>query len=184
MDTAQLQQQAAVSDQELQAYYDRHREEFRVPEQVNVRQILIKTPLPGTDGKVDPKAVDEARKKADDVLKQLKAGAKFEDLAKKYSEDPSSSSGGSIGWINRGGFPVPEVDKAAFSLPKGGTSDVINAGYAFVILHIDDKNEAHVKSVEEVKGQVEPILKQQKANQLADSEANTLSKPGTHHRFG
>ena len=38
---------------------------------------------------MDPKALDEARKKADDVLKQLKAGAKFEDLAKKYSEDPS-----------------------------------------------------------------------------------------------
>ena len=67
------------------------------------------------------------------MLQQLEAGAKLEELAKKYSEDPSANSGGSIGWINHGGFPVPEVDKAAFSLPKGGTSDVINAGYAFVI---------------------------------------------------
>ena len=174
LNTAQLAAQAQVSEQELEAYYDRHRDEFRTPDQVNVRQVLIKTPLPGTDGKVDAKAVDEARKKADGVLKQLKGGAKFEELAKEYSEDPSASNGGSIGWINHGGFPVPEVDKAAFSLPKGGTSDVINAGYAFVILHIDDKQTAHVKTLSEVKGQIEPGIKQQKATQAADSEATAL----------
>jgi peptidyl-prolyl cis-trans isomerase D len=145
-----------------------------MPEQVNVRQILIKTPLPGSDGKVDQKGVDAAQKKAQDVLAQLKGGAKFEDLAKKYSEDPSSKDGGSVGWIKRGGFPVPDVDKAAFSLPKGGTSDVINAGYAFVILRVDDKQDAHVKTLAEVKDQIEPLIKQQKAQQAADSEANAL----------
>ncbi len=174
LDTARLEAETPVSDQELQAYYDRHREEFRFPDQVKVSQILIKTPLPASDGKVDTKALDAAKKKADDVLQQLKAGAKFEDLAKKYSEDPSANSGGSIGWINHGGFPVPEVDKAAFSLPKGGTSDVINAGYAFVILHIDDKQSAHVKTLDEVKGQIEPSIKQQKATEAADAKANAL----------
>ena len=97
IDTAKLQDQQQVSQQDLQKYYDQHRDEFRAPEQANVRQILIKTPLPGPDGKVDQKGIDEARKKAEDVLKQLKAGAKFEDLAKKYSEDPSGKSGGSVG---------------------------------------------------------------------------------------
>lgn len=174
IDTAKLQGQQQVSQQDLQKYYDQHRDEFRVPEQANVRQILIKTPLPGPDGKVDQKGIDDARKKADDVLKQLKAGAKFEDLAKKYSEDPSSKSGGSVGWIKRGSFPVPEVDKAAFSLPNGGTSDVINAGYAFVILRVDDKQDAHVKTLAEVKDQAEPIIKQQKAQQAADAEASGL----------
>ena len=174
IDTAKLQDQQQVSQQDLQKYYDQHRDEFRMPEQVNVRQILIKTPLPGPDGKVDQKGVDEARKKADDVLKQLKGGAKFEDLAKKYSEDPSSKDGGSVGWIKRGGFPVPDVDKAAFSLPKGGTSDVINAGYAFVILRVEDKQDAHLKTLAEVKEQAEPVIKQQKAQQAADAEASAL----------
>src|SRR5579863_3425034 len=174
IDTAKLQGEAQVSQQELQAYYDQHRDEFRAPEQVNVRQILIKTPLPGSDGKVDQKGVDDAQKKAQDVLKQLKAGAKFEDLAKKYSEDPSGKDGGSVGWIKRGGFPVPDVDKAAFSLAKGGTSDVINAGYAFVILRVEDKQDAHMKTLAEVKDQIEPVLKQQKAQQAADSEASAL----------
>ena len=174
IDTAKLQDQQQVSQQDLQKYYDQHRDEFRVPEQANVRQILIKTPLPGPDGKVDQKGIDEARNKAEDVLKQLKAGAKFEDLAKKYSEDPSGKTGGSVGWIKRGGFPVPDVDKAAFSLPKGGTSDVINAGYAFVILRVDDKQDAHVKTLAEVKDQAEPIIKQQKAQQAADAEASAV----------
>jgi len=174
IDTAKIKDAEQVSQQELQAYYDQHRDEFRAPEQVNVRQILIKTPLPGSDGKVDQKGVDAARAKAEDALKQLKAGAKFEDLAKKYSEDPSSKSGGSVGWIKRGGFPVPEVDKAAFSLAKGGTSDVINAGYAFVILRIDDKQDAHLKTLAEVKDQIEPIIKQQKAQQAADAAASAL----------
>jgi len=174
IDTAKLQSEAQVKPQDLQNYYDQHRDEFRVPEQANVRQILIKTPLPGPDGKVDQKGIDEARKKAEDALKQLKAGAKFEDLAKKYSEDPSSKDGGSVGWIKRGGFPVPEVDKAAFSLAKGGTSDVINAGYAFVILRVDDKQDAHLKTLAEVKDQIEPIIKQQKAQQAADTAASAL----------
>lgn len=174
IDTSKLESQTAVAHDDLQAYYDQHRDEYRVPEQVNVRQILIKTPLPGADGKVDPKGVDEARSKADDALKQFKAGAKFEDLAKKYSEDPSGKTGGSIGWIRRGGFPVPEVDTAAFSLPKGGTSDVINAGYAFVILHIDDRQPAHMKTLEEVKDQIEPAIKREKASRAADAAASSL----------
>jgi len=174
LDTAKVEGQTQVSRDEIQAYYDQHRDEYRVPEQVNVRQILVKTPLPGPDGKVDPKGVDAARAKAEEALKELKGGAKFEDLAKKYSDDPSGKSGGSVGWVRRGGFPVPEVDKAAFSLPKGGTSDVINAGYAFVILHVDDKQDAHAKSLDEVKDQIEPVLKQQKAARANEGKANAL----------
>jgi peptidyl-prolyl cis-trans isomerase D len=174
IDFAKIQSQVPVTQEDLQSYFNQHRDEFRVSEQVNARQILIKVPLPGPDGKVDANGLDAARKKADDVLKQLKSGAKFEDLAKKYSEDPSKENGGSVGWIQRGRFPSADVEKAAFSLPKGGTSDVINAGYAFVILHIDDKQEAHIKTLDEVKAQIEPIIRQQKASRAAENEATTL----------
>jgi len=172
IDTSKLQADVKVSQQELGNYYDQRRDEYRVPQQVNVRQIIIKTPLPGADDKVDPKGVEEARKKADDVLKQLKAGGNFADLAKKYSEDPSGKNGGSQGWVQH--FPVAAVDKVAYALPKGGTSDVIDAGYAFVILHIDDKQDAHVKTLDEVKEQIEPVIRQQKAAQAADAQAAAL----------
>ena len=174
IDTAKLQDEMKVTPQDLQSYYDQHRDEYRVPEQVNVRHILIKTPLPGPDGKVDQKGVDEARKKAEDILKQVKTGANFADLAKKFSEDTASAKdGGSLGWIQRG-RTVPEFEKVAFSLPKGNTSDLVQSSYGFHIIRVEDKQDAHLKTLDEVKAQIEPLIKQQKAAQAADAEATAL----------
>jgi peptidyl-prolyl cis-trans isomerase D len=109
-------------------------------------------------------------------LKQIKGGAKFEDLAKKYSEDPGSAKeGGSLGWIGRG-QTVPEFEKTAFSLPKGQTSDLVKSSYGFHIIRVDDKQEAHLKSLDEVKSEIEPALKHQKAQQIAQKQAETLLK--------
>jgi peptidyl-prolyl cis-trans isomerase D len=141
---------------------------------VKVSHILIKTPLPGPDGKVDEKGVAEAQRRAEDLLKQLKQGANFEDLAKKYSEDPGSAKeGGSLGWIGRG-RTVPEFEKAAFSLPKGQISDLVKSSYGFHIIRVDDKQDAHMKTLDEVKAEIEPILKQQKAQQIAQTQAEDL----------
>jgi peptidyl-prolyl cis-trans isomerase D len=174
IDIAKLQADIVPTAQEIQAYYDQHRDEYRSPEQVNVRHILIKTPLPGPDGKVDPAGVEQARKKAEDILKQLKAGGNFADLAKKYSEDTASAKdGGSLGWIERG-RTVPEFEKVAFSLPKGATSDLVESSYGFHIIQVEDKQDAHVKTLDEVKAQIEPVLKHEKATQAADAKATTL----------
>ncbi len=174
VDVARLASQQPVSDADLQRYYREHQDEYRVPEQVNVRHILIKTPPPGPDGKVDQKGVDAARKKAEDVLKQVKSGGNFAELAKKYSEDPGSAKeGGSLGWIQRG-RTVPEFEKAAFSTPKGETTALVQSSFGFHIIHVDDKQEAHLKSLAEVKAQIEPQLGQQKASQAAESLANKV----------
>ena len=174
LDTAKIEAGTTVSREELQAYYDQHRDDYRVPEQVSVSHILIKTPLPGPDGKVDPKGVEEARKKAEDVLKQVKAGGNFAELAKKYSEDPGSGkNGGSLGFIGRG-RTVPEFEKAAFSLAKGATSDLVQSSYGFHIIRVDDKQAAHVKTLDEVKDQIEQSIKQQKAGQAVTNQVNAL----------
>jgi peptidyl-prolyl cis-trans isomerase D len=163
-----------VGRDELQSYYDQHRDQYRTPEQVKVSHILIKTPLPGADGKVDEKGVTDAQHRAEDLLKQIKGGAKFEDLAKKYSEDPGSAKeSGSLGWIGKG-RTVPEFEKAAFSLPKGQMSDLVKSSYGFHIIRVDDKQDAHMKTLDEVKDQIEPILKQQKGQQLAQKQAEAL----------
>jgi peptidyl-prolyl cis-trans isomerase D len=174
-DNTKMLAQTQVTQQELESYYDQHRDEYRVPAQVDARQILIKKPLPGADGKVDQKAVEAAHAKADDILKQLKAGGNFADLAKKYSEDTGTAkNGGSLGWIKPDAFPVQEVSKAVASLAKGATSDVIDAGYAFVVLHVDDRQDAHIKTLDEVKSQIEPLIKQPKAAQAAQRESDQL----------
>src|SRR6202042_967499 len=123
---------------------------------------------------VDEKGVAEAQHRAEDLLKQVKSGANFEDLAKKYSEDPGSAKqGGSLGWIGRG-QTVPEFEKAAFSLPKGQMSDLVKSSYGFHIIRVDDKQEAHVRTLDEVKPEIEPVLKQQKAQQIAQKDAEAL----------
>jgi peptidyl-prolyl cis-trans isomerase D len=174
LDTGKIQAGVQVTHDDLQAYYNAHRDQYRVAEQVKVSHILIKTPLAGSDGKVDEKGVAEAQRRAEDLLKQLKAGAKFEDLAKKNSEDPGSAKeGGSLGWIGKG-RTVPEFEKAAFSLPKGQMSDLVKSSYGFHIIRVDDKQDAHMKTLDEVKGEIEPILKQQKTQDIAQKQAEDL----------
>jgi len=174
IDTGKIQEGVKVTRDELQTYYNQHRDDYRVAEQAKVSHILIKTPLPGADGKVDEKGVAEAQHRAEDLLKQLKSGAKFEDLAKKYSEDPGSAKeGGSLGWIGKG-RTVPEFEKAAFSLPKGQISDLVKSSYGFHIIRVDDRQDAHMKTLDEVKDQIEPILKQQKAQQSVQKQAEDL----------
>jgi peptidyl-prolyl cis-trans isomerase D len=174
IDLSKIQNGVQVTHDELQSYYNQHRDQYRMAEQAKVSHILIKTPLPGPDGKVDEKGVAEAQRRAEDLLKQLKAGAKFEDLARKYSEDPGSAKeGGSLGWIGKG-RTVPEFEKAAFSLPKGQISDLVKSSYGFHIIRVDDRQDAHMKTLEEVKDQIEPILKQQKAQQIAQKQAEDL----------
>jgi len=176
VETAKAEAGVQVTPDDQRAYYDQHRAQYQVAEQVKVSHILIKTPLPGPDGKVDEKGVAEAQHRAEDLLKQLKSGAKLEDLAKKYSEDPGSAKlGGSLGWIGKG-QTVPEFEKTAFSLPNGKISDLVKSSYGFHIIRVDDKQEAHTKSLDEVKSEIEPVLKHQKGQQIAQKQAEALLK--------
>jgi len=174
VDSAKIAAAATATDQDLQAYYDQHRDEYRVPEQVKVSHILIKTPLPAPGAKEDEKAMADARAKAEGVLKELKAGGDFSKLAEKYSDDPGSAkSGGELGWIGRG-RTVPEFEKAAFSLGKGQTSDLVKSSYGFHIIRVEDKHDAHLKTLAEVKSEIEEKVKQQKTARATEAAANAL----------
>ncbi len=174
IDTAKLAESVPVTQADLQAYYNQHQDEFRIPETVTVRHILIKTPVPGPDGKVDPKGVEAAKAKAEDVQKQLKAGASFDELAKKYSDDPGSAQNGGLLPPLTKGRTVPEFEQAAFTTPKGQTTDIIRTSYGFHIIRVEDKQTARVKPLDEVKAQIEPLIKQQKAAGAAQGLANSV----------
>jgi peptidyl-prolyl cis-trans isomerase D len=174
VDSAKIAAATAVTAQDLQTYYDQHRDEYRVPEQVKVSHILIKSPLPAPGAKEDEKAIADARAKAEGVLKELKAGGDFAKLAEKYSDDPGSAkSGGELGWIGRG-RTVPEFEKAAFSLGNGQTSDLVKSSYGFHIIRVEDKHDAHLKTLAEVKSEIEDKVKQQKTARATEVAANAL----------
>jgi peptidyl-prolyl cis-trans isomerase D len=174
IDTRKLADSVTITPNDLQAYYNQHQDDYRIPETVTVRHILIKTPAADASGKVDPKAVDAARAKADDIAKQLQAGANFGDLAKKNSDDPGSAKDGGLLPPLTKGRTVPEFEQAAFNTPVGQTTGVIRTTYGFHMIHVEAKQQARLKPLEEVKVEIEPTLKQQKAAAQAQSVANTM----------
>lgn len=168
LDLGELRQSVQVSDAELRAYYNEHLDRYRIRNRVHVSHILFKT-IGRTDAEIE-----EIRKKAGDVLNKARRGVKFEDLARQYSEDSSKDAGGDLNWINEG-QTVPEFEKAAFSLPKGAVSDLVKTQYGFHILKVLDRETARTKTLEEVRGEIQPILAAEKAERVANEQANKLS---------
>jgi len=159
-----------VSDAEVQAYYNQHHDQYEVKDQVKVRHILIAVPS-GADAKTDA----AAKAKAEDLLKQIKSGGNFAELASKNSDDPGSKAqGGELGWLDHG-KTVPEFDKTAFSLAPGQTSDVIKTQFGYHILQVEDKKTAHMRPLAEVKAEIVPLLEQQKAGAAEQSFATSLA---------
>lgn len=141
-------QTAKISDDDLQKQYQENIDSYRVPERVKVRHILIKT-----QGKPKDQA-PQLKAKAEDILKQLKGGADFADLAKKFSEDPGSGAkGGELDWIVRG-QTVPNFEKTAFSLKPGELSGLVETEYGYHIIQVEDKQAAHTQTFDEVKPQL------------------------------
>jgi peptidyl-prolyl cis-trans isomerase D len=153
----------AVPDQQVLQYYQGHQKDYQVPEGVKVRHILIKV-----DAGADPKVDAAAKQKAEDLLKQIKGGADFAALAKVNSDDPGSKEqGGELGMIQRG-VTVPPFEKAAFGLEPGQISDVIKTQFGYHIIKVEEKQTAHLKSLDEVKAQILATLtRQAEADQQA-----------------
>ncbi|WP_158945577.1 peptidyl-prolyl cis-trans isomerase [Granulicella sp. S190] len=159
-----------VSDADVQAYYNAHQDQYQVKEQVRVRHILIAVPA-GADAKTDA----AGKAKAEDLLKQIKAGGNFADLASKNSDDPGSKvQGGELGWLDRG-KTVPEFDKAAFTLAPGQTSDLVKTQFGYHILQVEEKKTAHLRPLAEVKPEILPVLEQQRAGAAEQTFASTLA---------
>src|SRR6266704_1934605 len=169
LDVNQLRQTLQVPEEALKKQYQDDNQQYQVANQVHVQHILFKTV-----GQTDA-LVEETRKKAEDVLKQARKGAKFDELAKKYSEDPSSKDkGGDLGWI-RQGQTVPEFEKTAFSLGPGQISDLVRTQYGFYIIKVLEKQTAHTKPFEEVKDSIRTPLLLSMADKQASDTADQLS---------
>jgi peptidyl-prolyl cis-trans isomerase D len=159
-----------ISDDQARQYYQAHLKDYQVPDEVHVRHILISVPQ-GADAKADA----AAKAKAEDVLKQLRAGGNFAALAKKYSDDPGSKDqGGDLGMQAHGVF-VPAFDKAAFALKPGEISDLVKTQFGYHILQGIEKQTAHTKPFEEVRGTILATMIRDKEAQAAQNYAGALA---------
>ena len=164
IETAKVKAATTIPEADIQKYYHDHQDSYRTQERVSVHHILFRA----TDK--EPEKLAAARKKADDLLKQIKAGANFDDLAKKNSEDTASAvKGGDLGWVVRG-QTVPNFEKAAFSLAPGTVSEPVQTEYGIHIIKVIAHEQARLKPLEEVHDEIrDTLLNQTVPSAIADS---------------
>ena len=142
--------------------YDANPERFKMPEQVQIRHILIAA------------ADTDAQAKAEKILADLKGGADFAALAKEYSADPGSAAkGGDLGLFAKGNM-VPEFDEAAFALQKPGElSGLVKTQFGYHILQLEARRPAGVRPFEEVP---DDLIKGARNTVLQDARAEAAQK--------
>jgi peptidyl-prolyl cis-trans isomerase C len=149
---------AKVADEDLKKFYDQNKDKFKTGEQIKASHILVKT-----------------ENEAKEILAQLKAGASFEELAKKKSVDSSSAKGGDLGWFGKGAM-VPAFEKAAMGLKEGQVSDVVKSDFGFHIIKLTGKRSAGIRPFEEVKDQIKAALMPSKQQEIFLKLKDTLKK--------
>ncbi|MCL6508432.1 MAG: peptidylprolyl isomerase [Bryobacteraceae bacterium] len=165
IDEATVARSVTVPEEDLRRAYEANREMYRTPERVHVRHILLKT----TD---KPKEeVPKVKARAEELIKQIRSGADFAELARKHSEDPGSAAkGGDLGWVVRG-QTVKAFEDTAFTLKPNQVSNVVATEYGFHILQVLEKQEARLTPFAEVRDQ----LAEERKRQLVYDRMQVLS---------
>ncbi|MGL5506393.1 MAG: peptidylprolyl isomerase, partial [Paraclostridium sp.] len=132
---ADFEKKTKISDEDAKSYYDKNKDEFYVDE-VQASHILIST-NDENDKPLSEAKKKEAKKKAEQILKQVKDGGDFEKLAKENSDCPSSEKGGDLGYFGKGEM-VPEFDEVAFKLKEGEISDIVETQFGYHIIKLVD----------------------------------------------
>jgi peptidyl-prolyl cis-trans isomerase SurA len=172
----------AINKEEEQKFYDDHKDEMQHAEFIRLSEILITpkvvTPAPdpnsANSGSSAQTPLDEAAKqaaeadalsaaetKAKDILKQLRDGAAFEDIAKKYSDGPSAADGGALGTFERGKL-AKELEDRTFAMKAGEITNVIRVKQGYAILKVDDHQMAGVPAMKDVLPRIQDALYYQK----------------------
>jgi peptidyl-prolyl cis-trans isomerase SurA len=176
----------AMNKDDVKKFYDQHRAEMERPEEVRLAEIIIapKTPAKptvGADGKPEPPSEAEteaalaaAQAKAQDLLDQVRKGAKFADLAKKYSDGPSAKDGGDLGSPFKRGTLSKELEDKVFALKTGEVTDVVRTKQGFVFLQVTEHQAAGIPTLKQVEPRIQDALYMQKLQPALRAFLTTL----------
>jgi peptidyl-prolyl cis-trans isomerase SurA len=142
-----------VTKEEEQKFYNDHKTNLERPEAVKLSEILISTEQAGDD----QQKIAVAQAKADDLLKQIKSGAKFDEVAKKESQGPSGAQGGDLGYFERGKL-AKQLEDLTFAMKKDEISNVIRTKQGFVILKVTDHQTAGIPPVSEIESRLQEAV--------------------------
>ena len=156
----------AVEDNELRAYYEDHKEEYRLPFRFRLRELVLAKGA-------TPEEQAEARKKLEAIQAELKAGKSFEELAKQNSVSPSKATGGDLGWMNKG-FLRASIEDAAVKLKPGEVSAPIETDKDLYLIQLIALEDAPVKDFAEVKAKILEKLQEPKAQNAIEQYLSNL----------
>jgi peptidyl-prolyl cis-trans isomerase D len=161
--------QIQPTEKEIKDYYEASKDQYFEPKKVCARHILFRV---SPDASKDE--VEKIKKKAERVLEQIKKGANFAKLAKKYSDDKATAvKGGDLGCFSEGVMVKP-FEQTAFALKKGEVSNLVKTRFGFHIIQVYDIKEARTKPLNEVKDKIVQKIKQEKAKEQALIMANRI----------
>lgn len=170
---AEVAPKSAVKPEQLADFYAKNPDQFEQPERVHASHILI-----GVPRGADAAAKAQARAKAEQVLKDVKAGKDFAALAKEHSQDPGSApNGGDLGFFQQGQMVGPFND-AAFSLAPGMVSDLVETEFGFHIIKVAEKQAPRSIALEEVKPRLEQFLLERNRQEQTDAFVKGLRSKG------
>jgi peptidyl-prolyl cis-trans isomerase SurA len=162
-----------ISKEEQQEFYDEHKSEMEQPESIRLSEILVApkvpnpaavpagSPQPAPDPAAQAAALAAAETRANELLKQIRGGAAFEDVARKNSDGPSAADGGALGVFKRGQL-AKELEDRTFAMKAGDVTDVIQTKQGYVILKVDDHQMAGVPPLKEALPRIQDALYFQK----------------------
>lgn len=159
-----------ISEKDVQEYYKQHADSFQVDEAFRVRQIFFAVPSAANQAQ---KAAIE--KKAEKVLNEVKGGADFAVLAKKYSDDPSGRDGGDLGFLKRSDL-IQVIDKALTDLKPGDVSGLIRTPAGIHIMKLEEFRTGQQRGIDSVKGEIENLLYKQKSEERFSEWLDGLRK--------
>ena len=161
-----------VTEKDIQDYYNEHKEDYKVLATAHASHILIRV-----DDKMSKKEKEKKLALAKKVLAEAKNGKDFAELAKKYSEGPTKTKGGDLGYFKKGQM-VPAFDKTVFEdLKVGEISDLVKTRFGYHIIKLWDKKETHYASLKDkaVRSSIEKKIKDEKGNGLLKEKLNEIA---------
>lgn len=136
-----------IGRDEVQKYYDEHKNEFNRPETVALREIFVST------GNKSETEIPELEKKARTLLDRVRNGEDFAELARRRSDGSTASSGGELGVFERGQL-AKDLEEIVFKMNRGQVTDVIRTKTGFLILKVEQRYEAGLQPLEKVEGEI------------------------------
>jgi len=150
-----------ILPEEVQKFYDEHKQEMERPETVRLSEILFSTEQPNVDKQAaeqpDQQTLEAAHAKAEQALAAIRSGQKFADVARKDSDGPTAAQGGDLGEFKRGTL-AKELEDKVFAMKANDISDVIRTKQGFVILQVTEHTPAGLPPLKDVENNIQEAI--------------------------